>query len=156
MRQADQNRSPHSPAIRTDASPPVLDAQAAWPDNGLDAQPEASTTPRLRSRSRALRVHELIAQHSIPWPPPIVTSGRPSEKVPVASEVRQAILEGIYWQEDDAGPAIDLHLQLHGRMVTAALVCARWQKQVYQDLFWALQRGLGRTLAEVENFEVAL
>jgi hypothetical protein len=104
-----------------------------------------------------MRVHDLIEQHAIPWPPPVVTSVRPLEKLPVASEVRQGILESVYWGEDesDARWWIDLHLQFQGGMVTAALVCDRWQKQVYQDLFWALQQGVGRTLAEIENLEVA-
>jgi hypothetical protein len=104
-----------------------------------------------------VRVHELIAQHSIPWPPPVATSVRPFEKLPVASEVREAILESVFWGEDESDTRwwIDLHLQFHGGMVTAALVCDRWQKQVYQDLFWALHKGLGQTLAAIEDLEVA-
>jgi hypothetical protein len=104
-----------------------------------------------------MRVHELIAQHSIPWPPPVVTSVRPFERLPVASEVREAILDSVFWGEDESDTRwwIGLHLRLHGRMVTASLACARWQKQMYQDLFWALDRSLGRTLAEIENLEVA-
>jgi hypothetical protein len=104
-----------------------------------------------------MRVHELIAQHSIPWPPPVVAAARPRENVPVASEVRQAILQSVFWGQDesDARWWIDLKLELHGGMVTAALACDRWQRQAYQDLFWALQRGLGRPLAEVEKLEVA-
>jgi hypothetical protein len=103
-----------------------------------------------------MRVHDLIAQHSIPWPPPVATSVRPFENLPVASEVRQAILESVFWREDDAPPWIHLNLQFHGRMVTTSLVCRPEQQKVYQDLFWALHRGLGRTLAEVEDLEVAL
>jgi hypothetical protein len=103
-----------------------------------------------------MRVDDLIAQHAIPWPPPVVTSVHPSEKLPVASEVRQAILKGVYWGQDESDERwwIDLHLQIHGGMFTAALVCDRWQKQVYQDLFWALHRGQGRTLAVIGNLEV--
>jgi hypothetical protein len=73
----------------------------------------------------------------------------------VPSELREAILESIFWREDDTQPGIDLRLQYHGQMVTAALVASPGQKQVYQDLYWALRRGLGRTLAEIETFEVA-
>ena len=69
-----------------------------------------------------MRVHDLIAQHSIPWPPPVVAAVRPFEKLPVPSEVRQALLESVFWREDDAQPGIDLHLQLHGGMATGALV----------------------------------
>ena len=102
-----------------------------------------------------MRVHDLIAQPSIPWPPPITTSVRPFENLPVASEVRPAVLESVFWGADEARPWINLQLQFHGRMLTASLVCGPGQKKVFQDLFWALYRGLGRTLAEVESLEVA-
>jgi hypothetical protein len=104
-----------------------------------------------------MRVRELIAQNAIPWPPSVVSAVGPSETVPLAGEVRQAILESVFWAQDDSDTRwwIDLRLQLPGGMATASLVSARWQKQVYQDLFWALQRGLGQTLAAIEDFEVA-
>ena len=105
--------------------------------------------------SRAMRVHKLIAQHSIPWPPPVDTSVRPFENIPIASEVRQAILESVFWREDDTPPWIQLHLKFHGRMITASLICPPGQEKVYRELFWTLHRAAGRTLADIENLEVS-
>jgi len=104
-----------------------------------------------------MRVYDLITQHSIPWPPPVVSAVRPHEKVSVANEVRQATLESIFWGEDegDARWWIDLHLEFQGRMLTGSLICPPGQKAIYQALFWALHRHLGQTLAEIENREVA-
>lgn len=68
-----------------------------------------------------MRVHDLIAQHSIPWPPPVATSVQPFEKLPVPSEVRQAFLESIYWREGDGRPVMDVQLRYHGRMVSGIL-----------------------------------
>jgi hypothetical protein len=39
-----------------------------------------------------MRVHDLIAQHLIPWPPPIAVAVREFEKFPTAAESRQAVL----------------------------------------------------------------
>ena len=36
---------------------------------------------------RAMRVHDLIAQHLVPWPPVVVASVGPFETLPVPSEV---------------------------------------------------------------------
>jgi hypothetical protein len=47
-----------------------------------------------------MRVYDLT-QHSIPWPPPVVSAVRPHEKVSVANEVRQVTLESIFWGEDE-------------------------------------------------------
>jgi hypothetical protein len=76
-----------------------------------------------------MRVHDLIAQPSIPWPPPITTSVRPFENLPVASEVRPAVLESVFWGADEARPWIDLQLQFHGRMLTASLVCGKFRRE---------------------------
>jgi hypothetical protein len=103
-----------------------------------------------------MRVHDLIAQHSILWPPPVATSVRPFENLPVASEVRQAVLESVFWREDDTPAWVQLHLQFHGRMITASLSCLPGQERVYQQLFWTLQGATGRTLADIEKLEVAL
>ena len=48
-----------------------------------------------------------------------------------------------------------MRLEYHGDTVSASLVGGRRQRGVYERLFWALQRGLGQTLAEIENLEVA-
>jgi hypothetical protein len=85
----------------------------------------------------------------------VVASVGPFETLPVPSEVRQAVLESIYWREGDGHPVIDLQLRYHGRMVSGSLVGRPEHTQLYRDLFWALQRGLGRALAEIEDLEVS-
>jgi hypothetical protein len=63
----------------------------------------------------------MLAEHSIPWPPPVVASVRPFERLPVASEVRQAILQSASWGEGDDRVLIDMRLEYHGDTVSASI-----------------------------------
>ena len=75
-----------------------------------------------------MHVHGSHRAALIDWPPPVVASVRPFEKLPVASEVRQAILQSASWGEDDDRAWIDMRLEYHGDTVSASLVGGRRQR----------------------------
>jgi hypothetical protein len=97
-----------------------------------------------------MRVHDLIAQHSIPWPPQIAAI------LPTSGELLQAILLSAEWRSDGVTEKIALLLGYHGPIVAASIDCDRRAPAACRTLYEALQRGVGLTLAEVEKLEVTL
>lgn len=105
-----------------------------------------------------MRVHDLIAQYRIPWPPPIAAPVGPDGTIITSASVRNAVLKSVAWTEDENGVNIDMRLEYAGDVHPASLPCAPScppeRKAAYRALYAVLEKAKNRQLVEIENLEV--